>query len=454
MGLSVLDTTVNYLHRNLASPGSSKMGHSVLDTTVNYLHRKLVSPGSSKLGHYVLDMTVNYPTYAARSCHSPKNCYPRPHHTTEHRQSPTLGFSSKTLALDHHATLSLPQSSVMVAQSTNALDHNDASTDSDTDLDEAFSSTTEFIKPNTAELQRWRATSGLSAQQCKKHWYLLHILRRSSDRLMARKNLVQHITTKWNAKRPLRAVQWNAKRLASICRWLSRSIRVIQRFTRTYLPRLRQIKASVLRLWHDALSKTTTTLQRQIIEHVRRYRMTLQHGCFRDEAFGLMLDCHIPVDEVQAAIECLCRFRRDEYRFAFRRQRESRINTIASVSSIQNMPDVGGGGPAPTLGGRRLSVTVTKTLTFRTLRLKRIDFDVPNLSFCASNVSLAEICVEAVKQWPKIPAEQHGAHGRYQSLRIQALQNREVVLSENRLVNGILHRAMTTPSLANPRKMT
>ncbi|CUG87836.1 Hypothetical protein, putative [Bodo saltans] len=193
----------------------------------------------------------------------------------------------------------------------------------------------------------------------------------------------------------LRTVQWNSKRLANICRWILRSIRILQRFTRRYLPKLRRMKASVLKIWTDAMSKMSANLQRQTMEHIRRFRITLQHESFRDEALGLLLDCHVPIDEVRAAIESLWRLRRDDYRSMFRRrQRESRVRQIQHVSSLQAATAHSADAPPPRhLQERHTSTMATKTLTFRTLRLKRIDFDVPQLLFGPENVTLAEICV-------------------------------------------------------------
>jgi hypothetical protein len=130
------------------------------------------------------------------------------------------------------------------------------------------------------------------------------------------------------------------------------------------------------------------------MEHIRRYRINLQHESFRDEAMGLLLDCHVPMDEVQAAVESLWRLRRDDYCSMFRRrQRESRVRQIQHVSSLQAAGSMPADAPPRQLHDKHTSTMATKTLTFRTLRLKRIEFDVPRLMFGPETVSLAEICI-------------------------------------------------------------
>lgn len=151
--------------------------------------------GSSEMSRYVPDMTLNYPP---RALNSSVGYGPVFLHTAALMLRPSISLPYDKLPRDQHAGSPLPLPSMMVVPLTNDRDQQDGSTDSDTDLDEAFSITSDLVKPSVEALHRWRMTSGLSSQQCKKHWYLLHILGRSSERLPSWRNLVQHITSKWS----------------------------------------------------------------------------------------------------------------------------------------------------------------------------------------------------------------------------------------------------------------
>ena len=148
----------------------------------------------SHMSHYVPDMTLNYPTKLQQVFNSGSPRSPYVPDMTVNYLPISQQYPPSLLPRGSHS----PPGLATVVPLTNDHAQSDGSTDSDTDLDEAFSMTTDFIKPTQRQLLQWRSLSGLSIQQIKKHGYLLHILRRFPVRLSAWKQLVHHISSKWS----------------------------------------------------------------------------------------------------------------------------------------------------------------------------------------------------------------------------------------------------------------